>query len=92
MLEQEKDGPMPATDKKVGENLDKLFKSEFLTEGRKEGRMSDEKSQLIETTTSAADKSSWENFRVVVKKLVTEYETIPKETNYIRDQRGSERY
>ena len=53
-------------------NIDKIFKSVFVTEGRKNGGLSDEKAMFVRK--AIAEKTAWTDFRESVKTFVTEYE------------------
>ena len=66
-LEVDKDG---VTVQEIKGNMDKIFKSVFVTEGRKNGGLSDEKSMFVRM--AIAEKTSWTDFRESVKTFVSE--------------------
>ena len=89
VLEVEKNG---VTVKEIQANLDKIFKSVFVTEGRKNGGLSDEKSMFVRM--AIAEKTSWTDFRESVKTFVSEYEQ-PSNKVLLLDKdrdRGRNRY
>ena len=89
LLEVGKNG---VTVKEIQANLDKIFKSVFVTEGRKNGGLSDEKSMFVRM--AIAEKTSWTDFCESVKTFVSEYEQ-PSNKVLLLDKdrdRGRNRY
>ena len=69
VLEVEKDG---VTIPEIRANIDKIFKSVFVTKGRKNGGLSDEKAMFVRK--AIAEKTTWPDFCESVKTFISEYE------------------
>ena len=87
VLEVEKE---EVTVQEIRANLDKIFRSVFLSEGRKNGGLSDEKSMFVRM--AIAEKTSWTDFRESVKTFVSEYEQPEKKVLLLDRDRGRNRY
>ena len=61
--------------------IDAIFKSMFLSEGRQENKLSDEKSLLIQN--GMVSKKTWSDFRTLVKTNISEFESQTRETLYL---------
>ena len=85
----EKDG---VTIPEIRANIDKIFKSVFVTEGRKNGGLSDEKLMFVRR--AIAEKNTWPDFCESVKTFISEYEQPSNEVLLLdRDKdRGRSRY
>ena len=80
------------TAQEIKANVDKIFKSVFVTEGRKNGGLLDEKAMFVRK--AIEEKTLWIDFRESVKTFITEYKQPLKEVLLLdkdRD-RGRNRY
>ena len=71
----------------IKKNLDKILQHVFMSEGVWGSKISAEQTVLI-TEGCKQGNTKWQDFWVTVKKIITDYEKVPNDSHFVRDDRG----